>query len=64
MTMQQAFINSESVASILERDGEMTIHNWLEMVEQSAELTRIPLSRPERTNHLLDFFETSLIDCA
>jgi hypothetical protein len=52
MTLQQASTNSESVASILERDGEITIQNWLEMVEQSAELTRIPLSRHERTGHL------------
>jgi hypothetical protein len=42
----------ESVASILEREGEITIQNWLEMVEQSAELTCIPLSRHERTGHL------------
>jgi hypothetical protein len=53
---QQALINSESVASILERDGEITIQNWLEMVEQSAELTRIPLSRHERTGHLPELF--------
>jgi hypothetical protein len=61
MTVQQALISPESVASILERDGEITIHNWLEMVEQSAELTRIPLSRHERTSHLPDFFR-DLID--
>jgi hypothetical protein len=52
MTVQQGFTQSESVASILERDGEITIQNWLEMVEQSAELTWIPLSREERTGHL------------
>jgi hypothetical protein len=57
MTVQQASINSESVvASILERDGEITIQNWLEMVEQSAELTRIPLSRHDRTGHLPELF--------
>jgi hypothetical protein len=59
--VQQAFINSESVASILERDGEITIQNWLEMVEQSAELTRIPLSRHERIGHLPELFR-DLID--
>jgi RsbT co-antagonist protein rsbRD N-terminal domain len=59
--LQQAFINSESVASILERDGEITIQNWLEMVEQSAELTRIPLSRHERIGHLPELFR-DLID--
>jgi hypothetical protein len=61
MTVQQAFTNSESVASILERDGEITIQNWLEMVEQSAELTRIPLSRHERIGHLPELFR-DLID--
>jgi hypothetical protein len=61
MTVQQAFTNSESVASILERDGEITIQNWLEMVEQSAELTRIPLSRHERIGHLPALFR-DLID--
>jgi hypothetical protein len=45
-------VKKESVASILEREGEITIRNWFEMVEQSAELTCIPLSRHERTGHL------------
>jgi DNA-binding response OmpR family regulator len=43
---------AESVASILEREGETTIQNWLDLVEQSTELTCIPLSRDERTGHL------------
>src|SRR6266853_1502763 len=42
----------ESVASILEREGETTIQNWLDIVDQDAELTCIPLSRLERTGHL------------
>jgi len=45
-------VTAESVASILERDAETTIENWLELVEQDAELTGIPLSRQERTGHL------------
>jgi DNA-binding response OmpR family regulator len=45
-------VKQESVASILEREGETTIQNWLELVEQNAELTCIPLSRYERTGHL------------
>jgi CheY-like chemotaxis protein len=45
-------VKQESVASILEREGEITIQNWLELVEQNAELTCIPLSRYERTGHL------------
>lgn len=42
----------ESVASILEREVETTIQNWLDIVDQDAELTCIPLSRIERTGHL------------
>jgi len=42
----------ESVASILERETETTIRNWLDAVEQDTELTCIPLNRIERTGHL------------
>src|SRR5229473_3212286 len=42
----------ESVASILERESETTIQNWLDIVDQDAELTCIPLSRIERAGHL------------
>jgi len=42
----------ESVASILEREVETTIQNWLDIVDQNAELTCIPLTRIERTGHL------------
>jgi DNA-binding response OmpR family regulator len=45
-------VKPESVASILERESETTIQNWLDMVDQDAELTCIPLSRIERTGHL------------
>lgn len=45
-------VRPESVASILEREIETTIQNWLASVEQNAELTCIPLSRIERTGHL------------
>ncbi|HZR56781.1 MAG TPA: response regulator [Terriglobales bacterium] len=45
-------IKPESVASILERESETTVKNWLNLVEQNAELTCIPLSRHERTGHL------------
>ena len=45
-------IKPESVASILEREVEATIQNWLDIVDQNAELTCIPLSRIERTGHL------------
>jgi DNA-binding response OmpR family regulator len=43
---------SEPVACILEREIETTIQNWLDTVEQDAELTCVPLSRTERTGHL------------
>jgi DNA-binding response OmpR family regulator len=43
---------TESVASILERESETTIQNWLDLVEIDAELTCIPLSRADRTGHL------------
>ena len=45
-------LKPESVASILEREMETTIQNWLDIVDQDAELTVIPLSRIERTGHL------------
>src|SRR6202158_1173427 len=36
---------TESIATILERESESTIQNWLAAVEQDEELTCIPLSR-------------------
>jgi len=42
----------ESVANILERESDITIQNWLDLVEEDAELTCIPLSRADRTGHL------------
>jgi ActR/RegA family two-component response regulator len=43
---------TESIASILERESETTIQNWLVAVEQDEELTCVPLSPVERTGHL------------
>jgi DNA-binding response OmpR family regulator len=43
---------SESIASILERESEATIQNWLNAVERDAELTCIPLTQLERMGHL------------
>jgi CheY-like chemotaxis protein len=51
-------VKPESVASILEREAETTIQNWLDIVDQDAELTCIPLCRAERMGHL----PTLLID--
>jgi len=45
-------VKPESIASILERESENTIQNWLGAVDQDAELTCVPLSRLERTGHL------------
>jgi DNA-binding response OmpR family regulator len=45
-------VKPESVASIMEREIETTIQNWLDAVEQDAELTCVPLTRTERTGHL------------
>jgi len=45
-------IKRESVASILDRELEITIQYWLKLVEQDAELTCIRLGRHERTGHL------------
>jgi DNA-binding response OmpR family regulator len=42
----------ESVATILERESEQTIENWLGLVEKDRELNYITLSPQERTGHL------------
>jgi DNA-binding response OmpR family regulator len=44
--------NIERVATILERDAEATIAEWLGRVERESELTCIPLSKVQRTGHL------------
>jgi hypothetical protein len=45
-------VTAESVATILEREAETTIQNWLGLVEKELELTCISLTRLERTGHL------------
>jgi len=42
----------ESVSTILERECNATIQDWLLRVERDKELTRIPLTFEERTGHL------------
>jgi CheY-like chemotaxis protein len=44
--------NIERVAAILERDSSATINDWLLRVEREDELTRVPLSKEQRTGHL------------
>jgi CheY-like chemotaxis protein len=43
---------TESVASILERDLNVTILDWMALVEQDEELTCVPLGFEARTGHL------------
>jgi DNA-binding response OmpR family regulator len=45
-------IPTESVASILEHDLDLTIREWMELVEQDEELTCVPLNFADRTGHL------------
>jgi len=44
--------STESVASILERDLDATIQDWMKLVDRDEELTCIPLSFADRTGHL------------
>jgi CheY-like chemotaxis protein len=43
---------AESVASILERDLELTVRDWMALAEQDKELACVPLSFQDRTGHL------------
>jgi CheY-like chemotaxis protein len=43
---------TESVASILEHNLDATIQDWMGLVEQDEELTRVPLSFKDRSGHL------------
>jgi hypothetical protein len=54
-------VTSESVASILERESDITIQNWLNLVEQSPELIRIPLGRTERMGHLRNLLRDLIV---
>jgi hypothetical protein len=42
----------ESIATILDRNLDATIHDWLELVEQNEELAAVPLNHEDRTGHL------------
>lgn len=42
----------ERVAEIMDRDAGSTINNWLSDVDQTEELTALPLNFQERTGHL------------
>ena len=49
--------NVERVASILERDANKTIANWLSRVKLDDELTRVLISDQQRTGHLPKLIE-------
>jgi hypothetical protein len=44
--------SAQSVADILARELEPTIHDWMALVQKEPELIRIPLNYEERTGHL------------
>jgi len=44
------------VASVLERETQVTISNWYALVEAEQELAMIPLSREDRCMHLPEMF--------
>jgi hypothetical protein len=44
--------STETVADVLERELEATIHDWMGAVEKEPELRRIKLNYQERTGHL------------
>ena len=44
--------NTERVASILERESQATIADWLSRVEKDEELNHLVLSHDQRTGHL------------
>lgn len=47
-----AATDTKSVADILERELDTTIHEWMGLVEKDSDLTRIKLNFEERTGHL------------
>jgi DNA-binding response OmpR family regulator len=49
---ERKMTNIERVSTILERDAEATIAEWLDRVERESELTCVPLSKVQRTGHL------------
>ena len=45
-------MNKEDVATILERDADKIIHEWMSLVDGNEELTAIVLLPLQRTGHL------------
>jgi YesN/AraC family two-component response regulator len=50
-------LRKESVASILERDGCLTVLRWLSRVEKVEELVSLPITDAERIDHLPEFIK-------
>jgi hypothetical protein len=44
------------VATVLERETQVTIENWYSRVEKELDLTAVPLSRKDRCAHLPEMF--------
>jgi hypothetical protein len=47
---------NDDVASVLERETEVTIDNWYSRVEKENDLMTVPLSREQRCAHLPEMF--------
>ena len=54
-------VKSESVATILERETDTTIQNWLALVNADAKLASIVLNHDERTGHLPKLLDDLII---
>lgn len=50
-------MNTERVATILERESASTISEWLLRVKADSELIRLPITDPHRTGHLPQLLE-------
>jgi CheY-like chemotaxis protein len=51
-TSHRTSVPTETVATILEHDRDLTITYWMSLVEHNDELTCVPLSFEDRTGHL------------
>jgi hypothetical protein len=49
-------IEKHDVASILERETQVTIENWYKRVAAELDLSGVPMSREERCSHLPEMF--------
>jgi CheY-like chemotaxis protein len=54
-------VPTESVASILEHHVDATIQNWMALVERDEELSSVPLSFKDRSNHLSNLLDELIV---